>query len=172
MFRPSTLIAFAMLAAFHLGVQTADLWKERRGPTFDDFRVEPNFAGPATPVDLSSYPQGRMYRTRLREAAGRPPDFAGHYVVAEWGYGTSCGVHKLIDLATGKIFDAPTTGRGFLHRVDSALVIQDPPISGFAYQTASDLSPVVYRLWNGREFQQIYQEDCIVADKKLTCSAQ
>jgi hypothetical protein len=108
----------------------------------------------------------------LRRAAQQSPDFAAHYVVAEWGCGTSCAVHHLVDLTTGKIFSAPGAGRGFLHRVDSALIIQDPPIRGFAYQTASDLSPVVYWLWRNDSFIKIYQEECTVADRKQTCKAE
>jgi hypothetical protein len=115
-----------------------------------------------------------MYRTRLREAAVRPPNFADHYVVAEWGCGTGCAIHRLIDLKTGRIYEAPGATRGFEYRIDSALVIQDPPIgSGFpAYNNHSYLAPVKYWLWTGAEFDLLYQEKCVVVDKKQICGAE
>ena len=166
------IVSLCLLVPLPLGAQASQHWSENRAPTFEDFPVEANFAGPSVPIDLSSHAQGWTYRTRLRRAAEQPPDFAGHYVVAQWGCGTSCAVHHLVDLTTGRIFDAPSAGRGFLHRVESRLIIQDPPISGFAYRTASDLSPVVYWLWKDETFVRIYQEDCTVVDRKQTCKAE
>jgi hypothetical protein len=163
-----SVVAISLLGPFSLFSQTSDRWTEKRAPTFEDFRVEQTFKNPSHPIDLSSHPQGRMYRTRLREAAVRPPDFAGHYVVAEWGCGTGCAVHRLIDLKTGGIYNAPSATRGFEYRIDSALVIQDPPGGFPAYY----LAPVKYWLWTGAEFELLYQEECVVVDKKQTCRAE
>lgn len=108
-----------------------------------------------------------MYRTRLREAAVRPADFADHYVMAEWGCGAPCAVHRLIDLKTGRIYNAPGATRGFEYRIDSALVIQDPPDGFPAYYHA----PVKYWLWNGATFELLYVEVCEVIDDRQHCRA-
>ena len=60
---------------------TADL------PRFEDYPAGPAFAGRNR---LVLRPNDMTFRTRLREAAGQPPNFAGHYVLGVWGCGTEC----------------------------------------------------------------------------------
>lgn len=61
---------------------------------------------PTAPVLITSA-KSRMFRTRLREAASRPPDFAGHYIVATWGCGSSCVSAAFIDARTGVVTHLP-----------------------------------------------------------------
>ncbi len=49
----------------------------------------------------------KKYRTVIRQAASRGPNFAGHYVVAKWGCGTGCTQFVIIDSETGKVLDPP-----------------------------------------------------------------
>jgi hypothetical protein len=35
------------------------------------------------------------------------PNFAGHYIVVQWGCGTSCVMMVIVDALTGKIYDIP-----------------------------------------------------------------
>lgn len=83
-------------------------------------------AGPAAPPRFASYPakveqirkipqlrlttsQVRRYRTELREASNHPPDFAGHYILANWGCGASCVLAAAIDAKTGAVTLFPFT---------------------------------------------------------------
>lgn len=75
-------------------------------PKFDDYAVTETWQGPAPPVQLISRSE-HLFRTQLKEAAQKPPDFAGHYRFAIWGCGTRCVGGALIDLKTGKVFQPP-----------------------------------------------------------------
>lgn len=49
------------------------------------------------------------FRTRLREAAAQKSDFAGQYVLAQWGCGTECISGAAIDVRTGRVVWLPGT---------------------------------------------------------------
>ncbi len=51
----------------------------------------------------------RQYATRLREFGSRPPNFAGHFVLASWGCGASCVMGAAINAQTGEIVWLPFT---------------------------------------------------------------
>ena len=55
-------------------------------------------------VDLKSSKYARNYRTNLRNAAKAGVNFAGHFVVANWGCGTNCSETAIIDGRTGRVF--------------------------------------------------------------------
>src|SRR6476620_2304120 len=56
---------------------------------FMDFAVAADFhRKPAAPI-LPTKTQ-RVFRTAIREAAAKGPNFAGHYTIAEWGCGSGC----------------------------------------------------------------------------------
>jgi hypothetical protein len=73
---------------------------------FGDFPAPRPFHGvPATPI-LQTAGQ-RLFRTRIREAARKGPNFAGHYTIAEWGCGSSCVSVAVIDAETGAVCEGP-----------------------------------------------------------------
>jgi hypothetical protein len=71
-----------------------------------DYPAGEVFRGRAAKVDLRS-PDNREYRTRLREAASQPANFAGHYVLTTWGCGTGCVLGAAVDLKSGKVVFLP-----------------------------------------------------------------
>ena len=75
-------------------------------PTFDQFKVAEKFAGkPADPILRTRVQQ--EFRTAIREAEQKGPNFAGHYSVAEWGCGAGCVSAVVVDSATGRVLDVP-----------------------------------------------------------------
>ena len=62
------------------------------------------YNGPNAPPDLRSHRRSRMYRTRLKAWAHEKPNFAGHFILANWGCGTDCTELAIIDARTGKIY--------------------------------------------------------------------
>ena len=97
-------------------------------PKFSDYAVAEVFSGKRATVDLDSAPGARMFRTRLREAAAKSPNFAGYFVVASWGCGTGCQDFAVIDLRSGRVTFGPVTcavGQDF--RLNSRLLVVDPP---------------------------------------------
>src|SRR5215813_9456978 len=74
---------------------------------FEDYPAAADFKGkPAAPILATK--SDRMFRTQIREAAKKGPNFAGHYTVAEWGCGSGCVALAVVDAVTGKIFAAPS----------------------------------------------------------------
>jgi hypothetical protein len=87
---------------FVLGISLST-FAQRGTPTFAQYpaRVEKlrNIQ-----VDLKSNKYARNYRTNLRNAAKDGVNFAGHFVVANWGCGTNCSETAIIDGRNGKVF--------------------------------------------------------------------
>jgi hypothetical protein len=75
-------------------------------PKFRDFAVD-IYKGPVAAPNLSSNSQAKTYRTRLRDAAKGGVNFAGHYILASWGCGTSCASGAVIDARNGDVFFFP-----------------------------------------------------------------
>jgi hypothetical protein len=71
-------------------------------PKFEDFPAKSFVGRPATPK-LRGWL--REYRTRIREGAKLPANFAGHYSIVGWGCGTSCSVFVVVDQKTGEVYD-------------------------------------------------------------------
>jgi hypothetical protein len=77
-----------------------------QAPTFEQSKVTEKITGkPAAPV-LRTQMQ-RTFRTVIREAAEKGPNFAGHYTLAEWGCGAGCMSMAIVDSRTGQMFDGP-----------------------------------------------------------------
>jgi hypothetical protein len=71
-----------------------------------DFQDYPAVHSPAPPyrLDLNSNPVAKTHRTILKEAIKQGPNFAGKFLIAGWGCGSSCITRVVIDTATGKVF--------------------------------------------------------------------
>lgn len=76
---------------------------QRGVPTFTQYSV-PVAKVRNINVDLKSNKYARNYRTNLRNAAKEGVNFAGHFVVANWGCGTNCSETAIIDARNGKVF--------------------------------------------------------------------
>jgi hypothetical protein len=56
-------------------------------------------------------PFQRKFRTVIRDAATKPVNFAGHFVVAEWGCGTGCEQIAIVDEQSGAVYNGPFGAR-------------------------------------------------------------
>jgi len=83
------------------------LAQENTPSRFEDFPVTQRYSGRPVSVNLSSHPQARVFRTKLRENARDGVNFAGHYVLATWGCGSACTQLAIIDARTGKVYFPP-----------------------------------------------------------------
>ena len=78
-------------------------------PAFSAYPAEPGGSVAPGPVRLVLHGDDVHWRTELREAAGRPANFAGHYVLALWGCGTECVMGAAVDRDTGVVVWLPAT---------------------------------------------------------------
>ncbi|HEX8650281.1 MAG TPA: hypothetical protein VF708_05540 [Pyrinomonadaceae bacterium] len=83
------------------------LAQQKSLPSFEDYPVKENFRGKSAPVKLTSR-RARTFRTMLRENAGKEVNFAGHYIAATWGCGSSCWSFAIIDARTGQVYFIPS----------------------------------------------------------------
>jgi hypothetical protein len=94
---------------------------------FAKYPAGPAYKGKPAAVDLHSDKDAPNFRTRLRAAAKRRPNFAGRVIVTNWGCGASCQMIALIDARTGKVSFAGSASAGYEHRLNSRLLIVNPP---------------------------------------------
>ena len=99
-------LACRLVAAMIVTAQLPAYSHAQDVPKFLDFPAE---AAPLqeTPQVQISTPDAWALRVRLREAAKESPNFAGHYVLAQWGCGTTCVTGATVDLLTGKVTFLP-----------------------------------------------------------------
>jgi hypothetical protein len=76
-------------------------------PKFSDHPVSEIYTGKNHPLVMDEI--GKEFKTRLKDAIKHEkPSFAGHYLVASWGCGTSgCNTGAIIDAITGKAYLLP-----------------------------------------------------------------
>jgi hypothetical protein len=73
---------------------------------FARYPAERPLRGIPVPPRLDT-PKARNYRTVLRDAAKKGPNFNGHYRIVDWGCGTNCIKWAVINVESGKIWFAP-----------------------------------------------------------------
>lgn len=125
-------------------------------PRFEDYPVVERFDGAPVPVDLSSSPRARTFRTRLRTGAAHGPNFAGHYTVVTWRAGTPYGAMlAIVDARNGHVVFGPDMMFGAEYRLESQLLILDPPDQVRHYFEADSTDPLRnaaqtrYYRWDG-----------------------
>jgi hypothetical protein len=101
-------ISIGLTVAFPPSLAPQGAHAAKRGPLpeFTRYPVTSLFHGaPAEPVLNTSF--ARRFRTRIRTAAKKGPNFAGNYTVASWGCGITCLAMVVVDERTGAIYSGP-----------------------------------------------------------------
>jgi len=79
-------------------------------PKFTDYPVTQVYSGSAAKLDTSGE-EARTFKTRISAALSNDPvDFAGEYVSASWGCGTSCGYMTFVNKRTGQVIKSGLGG--------------------------------------------------------------
>jgi hypothetical protein len=71
-------------------------------PLFSDFPVSTTYTGQSHNPNLAT-PQAQKFRSRLIEGASEKANFAGHYIVIQWGCGTGCVSGAVLDALSGHV---------------------------------------------------------------------
>ncbi len=96
-------------------------------PAFDQFPAELDTAPRVDAPDLASHADAPTFAACLNLALAEGDRFGGRFAFAEWGCGSSCQMAAIIDRATGAVHFAPVASLGYAYRVDSNLLILNPP---------------------------------------------
>ena len=95
--------------------------------TFEQHPVDESFTGAIASLDLSSSFIARRFKTMISGALSDGVNFAGHYIIAEWGFTGVGGVLAVVDANDGKVYPFPYVANvGFEYGSDSNLLIIDP----------------------------------------------
>jgi len=155
--------AFAIVAAMSTGIA----FQGKPVPKFEAFRVPATamFDGtPAAPQFKTS--SQSEFRTMIRWATRKGPNFAGHYTIAAWGCGTACEQIVVVDLRSGDVYEGPfgnlpraaiylgpnvdeTKTGMFFHRDSSLFVARGCP----NYEACG----TYYYEWTGSEFKLLHR---------------
>lgn len=98
-------MALSVLRALALALTAMPASAAETVPQFRDYPAGSAYRGPNAPLIMTT--DQRAFRTRLAEAARQRPDFAGRYVIARWGCGTSCEAGAIYDAETGRVVSIP-----------------------------------------------------------------
>jgi hypothetical protein len=133
-------------------------------PEFGDYKVKVSTAQPK-PIKFAGNKDARMFRTRLTEARNEGVNFAGHFIFASWGCGTSCLQGAIIDASTGEVFfpeelSVMSFGMGgdeipdepLQFRKDSKLFILHGYTGGDSDEPEGG---VHYLVWEGKKFKRV-----------------
>lgn len=132
---------------------------------FEDFPVHKIYRGkPASPV----FPKHFGYPTKVREAASKGPNFAGHYTIVIWGCGSDCESFAVVDAISGQLYyplpfgalDVSPLGEadggaygGIGYRLDSSLFIADGcPENTTQKGTIYEKCSITYYNWKDHQF--------------------
>jgi hypothetical protein len=96
-------------------------------PKFEDYPAIKMLAGKPAQVDFTSRPEAVRFQTRLIDGAKNGPNFAGEMTVVYWGCGTNCGIANFVSARDGKIFNSIQTCGEVDFRLNSRLLIINPP---------------------------------------------
>ena len=135
-------------------------------PRFEDFSVSGTYGEPLGRPILDT-PSKMEYRTRIRAAAARSPNFAGEFVLSTWGCGTGCQQFVIVNPHTGYVLMAPFAPQGGetmyadgenWERIDwrpnSRLLI----VNGKVTNDEKELDAHHYYIFDGRELHYLAKE--------------
>ncbi len=159
---PLALVAICLFGAAQPAPQSKEqspVWSLK----FEDYPATPVFQGkPAAPVLASE--SDRMFRTQIRTAAKKGPNFAGHYTIAEWGCGSACVSLAVIDAVSGRVFDAPFRNLTLLPDGGNGREFQGPVYKANSRLFVADGCPneencgTYYYEWTNNRFKPMRQD--------------
>jgi hypothetical protein len=161
LWRPIAIVTSLMsISLMSISLMFGQVSKQDKAPQFEDYPAAATFHGtPAAPILTT--PGQRLFRTMIRTAAQKGPNFAGHYAIAEWGCGTACVSMAVIDVQSGKVDEGPF---GMLPKAHVYFGSGEDPKVGMFYRPDSSLLVVrgcpnekscgmYYYLWTGSGFK-------------------
>lgn len=117
--------------------------QERRLSTTTDSKVSVYEGDYATEPDFAIFKEAEVYKRIIIEALKRGPTFAGKFAVVEWGCGSNCQQHAVVNVETGLVVALGLqTEFGLEYSLDSTLLVTNPkeklpPLPDSTYETES-----------------------------------
>jgi len=130
------------------------------------------YSGPIAPINFESenYPLAIQQKDVIEQAVAGGPNFAGHFVMADWSCGENCMRHAIIDVVTGNILaHGIPSETGLRFSKESAIFVTNPVgnVPSFAEVAGMDFD--AKRLWfnTPREYYVLEEEGTKVTIRRL-----
>jgi hypothetical protein len=115
--------------------------------SYENYEVD-TFSNKSENVKLSGSPTVKRFHSTIKWSIQHfGTNFGGHFNLARWGCGTSCINGAITDLKTGLVYDIPAASLGYEFRINSRLLVVNPPDSTGNYDNCSYCEPELW-LWN------------------------
>jgi hypothetical protein len=100
---------------------------EEASKIFNELKVDSLYKNEKHSIDYNSNSTARRFKTVITNAYKKEGlNFGGHYCFVYWGCGSPCKASAIVDLSTGKVYDAPAASIGYDYRMDSRILIVNP----------------------------------------------
>lgn len=137
---------------------------------FEKYAVEVQDVIKKAPLDFSSYPESKSFKTRITEAYndGTAIDFGGHYIISAFGCGAGCIMGFMVDVRDGKIYDLPLGEQNSCFwSLDRALGKPDSRLFISAICKEEENNPIslyIAYVWNEEKklFENVNKEEFII----------
>ena len=98
---------------------------------FERYMVTDYYSGKIAALDMSYYEHPKDVKDYILANYNqvRKPNFAGHYILFNWGCGSPCQMNAIVDAINGKTMATFSTSLGVDFRADSYLIIREPPLN-------------------------------------------
>ena len=99
-------------------------------------------------------PEALEFKTRIKETCKKGVNFAGHYTIVSYGFGTSCESYKIVNRINGQIINLPTFGASasIEFQKDSKMVIHNVGWINANLIQVPIHAEVKHFQWNGFDF--------------------
>ena len=114
---------------------------------FSDFEAPIESVQAKAPINFSSNPMARQFRTAIRKGYKNGINFGGHYCLIEWGCGSPCHDCVLVDVKTGIVYNGVSTAYGYDFKKESRMIIGSPPGTDGFYLAGTSEVPSIF-IWN------------------------
>ena len=123
--------------------------------SFEDFSVNGKWKGNSIKIlDFTTSKYGKLYKAESKKSLEIGAVFAGRFAFTAVDCGMGCFASTIIDLKTGNVYDGPHASIGYKYKLNSRLLIVNPPDSTGYYFPCDYCEPELY-VWTGKSFKKI-----------------
>ena len=95
----------------------------QKKPDYKKYPAKATTVSKLAPIQYRSHWKARLYKSRITETyREHGANFAGHYCFIFWGCGSGCKGAAIVDVVTGKVYDAPDGTHAYSYKKDSRLL--------------------------------------------------
>ena len=125
-------------------------------PKFEDYLIDSIYKGKIADPDFSTNKEAKRFRTVIRYKVRtareqKQINFAGHFIICEWGCGSPCQENVIVDATNGHIYDGTNTCWGYETKPNSKLLIANADTSNHM----KDVCAPAYYLWEGKKLIEL-----------------